>query len=251
MTAASGVEGLVAIVTGGASGIGAECAALLADRGAQVAVLDRSIEGVPADLLGVPCDVTDRDSVDGAVSAVLERFGRLDVVVNNAGIGAVGTIEESTEETWRSVLDVNVIGIARVSAAALPALRDSGAASIVNLCSVAATSGLPQRAVYSASKGAVHALTLAMATDHVTDGVRVNCVNPGTVHTGFVEKNLRAFADPEAELDALNRRQPIGRMITVREVAEAVLFLAGRTASSITGTALAVDGGMDTLRVRR
>ncbi|QHC61049.1 SDR family oxidoreductase [Rathayibacter sp. VKM Ac-2760] len=251
MTAHSGVEGLVAIVTGGASGIGAECAALLAERGAEVAVLDRSVDTVDPGLFAVTCDVTDRASVDTAIALVLERFGRLDIVVNNAGIGAVGTVEESDEDTWRRVLDVNVVGVARISAAALPALRASDSASIVNLCSVASTSGLPQRAVYSASKAAVYGLTLAMATDHVDDGVRVNCVNPGTVHTGFVDQNLRAFADPDAELQALNRRQPIGRMITVREVAEAVVFLAGRTASSITGTSLAVDGGMDTLRVRR
>ncbi|MCJ1697761.1 SDR family oxidoreductase [Rathayibacter caricis] len=246
----SALDGLIAIVTGGASGIGAECASLLFERGVRVAVLDRDVDSVPADLFGVHCDVTDRASVDAAIASVVGGFGGLDILVNNAGIGAVGTVEESTEETWQRVLDVNVVGVARVSAAALPALRRSSSASIVNMCSVAATSGLPQRAVYGASKAAVHGLTMAMATDHVREGIRVNCVNPGTVHTGFVDANLRSFDDPAAELEALNRRQPIGRMITTREVAEAVAFLAGRGSSSITGASLAVDGGMASLRVR-
>ena len=120
-------------------------------------------------------------------------------MVNNAGISAVGTVEDLSDEDWSRVLDVNVVGIARVSAAAMPHLRDSDAAAIVNTCSIAALNGLPQRALYAASKGAVLALTFAMATDHVAEGIRVNCVCPGTVHTGFVDRLLATFPDPEKE----------------------------------------------------
>ena len=122
--------------------------------------------------------------------------GGLDILVNNAGIGAAGTVEDNPDEQWHRVLDVNVVGIARVTRAALPHLRASRHAAIVNTCSIAATAGLPQRALYSASKGAVLALTLAMAADHVREGIRVNCVNPGTVDTPWVGRLLAAADDP-------------------------------------------------------
>jgi len=240
-------EGLVGLVTGGASGIGAAIVAELRARGATIAVLD--VEDSPADD-HIRCDVSDRAQVESAVGAVLERHGRLDIVVNNAGISAVGTVEENDDAEWRRVLDVNVVGMARVSAAALPALRRSPAAAIVNLCSIAALNGLPQRALYSASKGAVLALTYAMATDHVREGVRVNAVSPGTVHTAFVDRMLRGFADPEAERAALDARQATGRMVTPEEVATAVAYLASPRSGSTTGTALEVDGGVTHLRVR-
>ena len=240
-------EGLVGLVTGGASGIGAAIVAELRARGATVAVLD--VEHSP-DADHVACDVTDRTQVEAAVRAVLDRHGRLDIVVNNAGISAVGTVEENDDDEWRRVLDVNVVGMARVSAAALPALRRSPAAAIVNLCSIAALNGLPQRALYSASKGAVLALTYAMATDHVREGIRVNAVSPGTVHTAFVDRMLRGFDDPEGERAALDARQATGRMVTPEEVATAVAYLASPRSGSTTGTALEVDGGVTHLRVR-
>ena len=193
----------------------------------------------------VRCDVTDRAQVDAAVQAVLARHGRLDIVVNNAGIAAVGTVEDNDDAEWHRVLDVNVVGMARVSAAALPALRRSPAAAIVNVCSIAALNGLPQRALYSASKGAVLALTFAMATDHVREGIRVNAVSPGTVHTAFVDRMLQQFDDPAAERAALDARQATGRMVTPEEVAGAVAYLASPRSGSTTGTALEVDGGRD------
>ncbi|MGF6882870.1 2-keto-3-deoxy-L-fuconate dehydrogenase [Nocardia sp. GAS34] len=254
--AASGeFGGRVAAVTGGASGIGAAVAAELARRGASVVVLDLVTDGVPAGLDRQPCDVTDSTSVRAAIEAVERRHGRLDILVNNAGIGAQGTVEDNDESEWQRVLDVNVTGIARVSAAALPLLRKTAAASgesaaIVNTCSIAATAGLPQRALYSASKGAVLALTRAMAADHVREGIRVNCVNPGTVDTPWVGRLLDAAADPDAERRALAARQPTGRLVTAREVAVAVCYLAGPLADATTGTALAVDGGMQGLRLR-
>lgn len=249
MTAAE-FDGLVAVVTGGASGIGLATAQTLAERGATVAVLDRSIDGLPEPLVGFTGDVSDRASVEAAVAAIGERLGGIDIVVNNAGISAVGTVEENDDAEWARVLDINVVGMARVTAASLPWLRRSAAASVVNLCSVAALNGLPQRALYSASKGAVLALTYAMATDHIGEGVRVNCVSPATVATPFVERMLQGFADPAAERAALDARQATGRMVEPIEVAEAIAYLASPRSGSTTGTALEVDGGMTHLRVR-
>jgi 2-keto-3-deoxy-L-fuconate dehydrogenase len=244
------LDGYRAIVTGGASGIGLATATMLAERGARVACLDLKPGGLPEPLLGFTADVGDDASVRSAVEAVTTAFGGLDILVNNAGIGAQGTIESNTDDEWRHVLDVNVTGVARVTRAALPYLRTSAHAAIVNMCSIAATAGLPQRALYSASKGAVLSLTLAMAADHVTEGIRVNCVNPGTTDTPWVRRLLDKAPDPDAELTALQARQPTGRLVTAAEVAAAVAYLAGPQSTATTGTVLAVDGGMHGLRLR-
>jgi NAD(P)-dependent dehydrogenase (short-subunit alcohol dehydrogenase family) len=242
-------DGMVALVTGGASGIGAATADLLAERGARVAVLDLDPDAAGDRHLRLACDVADRASVDRAVARAAGDLGGLDVVVNNAGIGAQGDVAANDDAEWARVLDVNVVGIARVTRAALPHLRRSGRAAVVNTCSVAAVLGLPNRALYAASKGAVLALTLAMAADHVGDGIRVNCVTPGTVETPWVGRLLAAAGDPEAELAALRARQPLGRLVTAGEVAAAIAYLAGPLAGATTGTALAVDGGMAGLRL--
>lgn len=243
-------EGLTAIVTGGASGIGLATALAFADRGARVAVLDLKPENLDARLAGFVADVSDRASVDAAVAAVVERFGGIDIVVNNAGVSAIGTVEEVPDEDWARVLNINVTGMARVTAAALPHLRRSQHAAIVNLCSIGALNGLPRRALYNASKGAVLALTYAMATDHVAEGIRVNAVSPGTVFTPFVANYLTTFDDPVAERAALDARQATGRMVAPEEVAGAILYLASPASGSTTGTALEVDGGVTHLRVR-
>src|SRR5665811_1910834 len=177
--------------TGGASGIGLATAKLLAERGARVAVLDIAPNELPDGIDGIVCDVTSRETIAAAIQTIRDQLGGLDILVNNAGISAVGTVEDNDDAEWARVLDVNVIGMARVTAAALPLLRASDAAAVVNLCSIAALNGLPQRAVYGASKGAVLALTFAMATDHVRAGIRVNCVSPGTVDTPFVNRMLQ------------------------------------------------------------
>ncbi|MFD6311320.1 SDR family NAD(P)-dependent oxidoreductase [Streptomyces nigra] len=246
----SDFEGLTALVTGGASGIGRATADLLAERGARVAVLDLDPSSVDKPLLAYRADVTDDTSVRAAVADAVAALGGLDVLVNNAGVGAQGTVEDNDDTEWHRVLDVNVLGMVRVARAALPLLRASAHAAIVNTCSVAATAGLPQRALYSASKGAVHALTLAMAADHVREGVRVNCVNPGTVDTPWVGRLLDAAPDPAAERAALEARQPTGRLVSAAQVAGAIAYLASPLSGATTGTALAVDGGMQGLRLR-
>jgi 2-keto-3-deoxy-L-fuconate dehydrogenase len=244
------MRGLKALVTGGASGIGRAAAELLRERGAAVAVVDRA-GGGPDGVLFLQADVTDVAAVRAAVDEAAGRLGGLDIVVNNAGVGAQGTVADNDDDEWRRVFDVNVLGMVRVARAALPHLRRSSHAAIVNTCSVAATAGLPNRALYSATKGAVYSLTLAMAADHVAEGIRVNCVCPGTADTPWVQRLLDAAEDPEAERAALDARQPMGRLVSAAEVAEAIAYLAAPESASTTGTALAVDGGMQGLRLRR
>ncbi|MGW2418726.1 SDR family NAD(P)-dependent oxidoreductase [Streptomyces sp. NPDC001709] len=246
----SDFEGLKALVTGGASGIGRATADLLAARGARVAVLDRDTTGVDKPLLAHQADVTDDASVRAAVERAADDLGGLDVLVNNAGIGAQGTVEDNDDAEWRHVFDVNVLGMVRAARAALPYLRRSAHGAIVNTCSIAATAGLPQRALYSATKGAVYSLTLAMAADHVREGIRVNCVNPGTADTPWIGRLLDTAPDPAAERAALEARQPTGRLVSAAEVAGAIAYLASPLSGATTGTALAVDGGMQGLRLR-
>ncbi|MCX5231543.1 SDR family NAD(P)-dependent oxidoreductase [Streptomyces sp. NBC_00233] len=245
------LAGLRAVVTGGASGIGLAVARLLDTQGAAVAVLDLDPAATPDTLTALRADVADDTSVREAVAAAAATLGGIDILVNNAGIGAAGTVEDNPDDQWHTVLDVNLLGVVRTTRAALPHLRRSEHAAVVNICSIAATAGLPQRALYSASKGAVLSLTLAMAADHVREGIRVNCVNPGTVDTPWVARLLDAAADPEAERAALSARQPTGRLVGADEVAAAVVYLASPAAASVTGTALAVDGGMAGLRLRQ
>ncbi|MDJ0457420.1 SDR family oxidoreductase [Arthrobacter sp. NQ7] len=245
-----GFAGLKAVITGGASGIGAAAAKLLQERGASVAVLDLNPDQAPAGIKAIHCDVSDDASVRQAIEEAAQQLGGIDVVANNAGVGAQGTIEANDDDEWHRVFDINVLGMVRVSRAALPYLRQSEHAAIVNTCSVAATAGLPQRALYSATKGAVLSLTLAMAADHLQEGIRVNCVNPGTADTPWVGRLLSAAADPEAERAALEARQPHGRLVSPEEIAAAIAYLASPFAGSTTGVDLAVDGGMQALRLR-
>lgn len=243
-------DGLVAAVTGGASGIGAAVVREFMVQGAQVAVLDLDPSGAEQHALALRTDVSDDASVRAAVAQILSTLGRLDVLVNNAGIGAQGTVADNDDAEWWRVLDINLLGMVRTSRAALPALRRSPAASIVNTGSIAATAGLPQRALYSASKGAVLALTRAMAADHLHEGIRVNCVNPGTADTPWIDRLLERSDDPAAERAALHARQPHGRLVSPDEVAGAVAYLASPRSGSTTGTTIAVDGGMQDLRLR-
>jgi 2-keto-3-deoxy-L-fuconate dehydrogenase len=248
----TGFDGLVAVVTGGSSGIGAACVAEFTARGARVGILDLNPPSVQSDrVLAVKADVSDGIGLDAAMAKVAVEFGGIDILVNSAGISAVGDVAANSDPEWARVLDINVVGVARASRAALPYLRRSDHAAIVNLSSIAANAGLVQRALYSASKGAVHALTLAMAADLVGVGVRVNCVAPGTVDTPWVARLLASAPDPAAEKAQLAARQPTGRLVKAEEVAAAIVYLASPSAGATTGASLAVDGGMSGLRLPR
>lgn len=237
-----------ALVTGGASGIGAAIANLLSREGADVTLLDL----VPSDSNHhwEKCDVADSTSVNAAVVGAVEKMGRLDIVVNNAGIGAQGDVTGNSDAEWSRAWDVNVAGMARVARAALPYLRRSPAASITNTASVAAMAGLPQRVLYSATKGAVMAMTKAMAADHVREGIRVNCVAPGTADTPWIQRLLDQADDPSEERAALEARQPHQRLVSAEEVARAIAYLADPENRSSVGVCLPVDGGMEALRLR-
>ncbi|MEV8516261.1 SDR family oxidoreductase [Dactylosporangium sp. NPDC051484] len=244
-------EGVRALVTGGASGIGLATASHLRSLGATVAVLDRQSPPEESGIFTVLAELGDGDAVKRSVDLVARQLGGLDVLINNAGIGAQGTVEDNDDAQWHHVFDINVLGIVRATRAALPHLRASQHAAIVNTCSIAATLGLPQRALYSASKGAVLALTRAMAADLVGEGIRVNAVNPGTADTPWVERLLNSAVQPHDERIQLEARQPHGRLVSSDEVARAIAYLAAPTSGSTTGAALAVDGGMTGLRVRQ
>ena len=235
-----------AIITGGSSGIGLATATLMLEQGYVVASLDLNApnnEGVHY----IRTDVGDSTSVSAAIEQATEVLGGIDVVVNSAGISSAGPVDANTDEEWELSLNVNVIGIARVCRAALPYLRDSDSASIVNLASIASHMGLANRVLYGATKGAVMAMTLDMATDFLSDGIRVNAVAPGTADTPWVARLLAQAADPVEARRSLEARQPIGRLVTAEEVAFAICYLADPRASSTTGTILDVDGGMHRL----
>jgi 2-keto-3-deoxy-L-fuconate dehydrogenase len=244
-------EGMSAVVTGGASGIGRATVEELVSRGAKVASLDLRPAPPTRGVEEITADVGDDQSTRAAVEHAADLLGGIDLVINNAGIGAHGTVEESPDEEFLRVFQVNVLGIVHTSRAALPHLRRAEHPAIVNTCSVAAWTGLQKRAAYSASKGAVQALTLAMAADHVREGIRVNCVNPGTADTPWVQRLLAAASDPEVERAALEARQPMGRLVTAQEVANAICYLASPRSGSTTGTLLGVDGGTHTLVITR
>ena len=242
-------EGLVAIVTGAGSGIGLEVAKQLSAYGAKVFGFDVNQGQMSPYATFIKCDIADANSVNEAFMEFKKLSNNLDVLINNAGIGSLTTVEKETDEIWLKVLNINVVGTARVSRMAIPLLRKSKNASIVNTASVAAIDGIPNRAAYSASKGAVLSLTLAMATDHLVDGIRVNAVNPGTTDTPWVKRLLDQSTDAKAAKSALEARQPMGRLVSPDEIANAIIFLASPKQAAVTGTSLNVDGGLHSLRI--
>jgi NAD(P)-dependent dehydrogenase (short-subunit alcohol dehydrogenase family) len=241
--------GLTAIITGAGSGIGLEVAKGLKERGVNVYGFDVNEGQMGSVATFIKCDIGDASSVETAFAEFRTVSNKLDILVNNAGIGSLTTVEKETDEVWHKVLNINVVGIARVSRLAIPLLRQSKHAAIVNTASVAAIDGIPNRAAYSASKGAVLALTLAMATDHLSDGIRVNAVNPGTTDTPWVKRLLDQADDAKVAKIALEARQPMGRLVSPSEIASAIIFLASPVQASITGTSLNVDGGLHSLRI--
>ncbi len=243
------LKGRVAVVTGAASGIGQAIAKTLLELGVIVGALDRNTDGIPDGCCTLLADVRDHDAVTHAVTQFAEKHGRIDILVNNAGVSFVGTIEQGSEQDWMRVLDINLLGQMRVMRAALPFLRQSDAASVISMSSCTATNGIPERALYSASKGAVHSMTLAMATDLLAENIRVNCISPATVDTPFMTELANRATDPVAKRRTFNERQPTGKMVDPAELGFAVAYLASPLSGSTTGTTLVLDGGMGTLRI--
>ena len=242
-------DGLVALVTGGASGIGEATARELAARGASVWVLDRTPIPGSDGVRGLVGDLTADGDLASAISTIERESGRLDVLINNAGMSAVGDITANDRDEWHQVLDVNVVSVARLTALALPLLRKSPYPSVVNVSSFGALMGVRNRAVYCASKGAIDALTLAMAADHLADRIRVNAVAPGTADTPWIQRLIANAADPAAETANLQGRQPMGKLVTAEEIAWAICYLASPRAGSTTATILPVDAGITGIKV--
>lgn len=244
-------DGNVAIVTGGASGIGSATVRRLLERGARVAVFDRDRLATNADgFVSEAVDVRDQQALTDATARVVERWGRLDILVNSAGIGAAGTILDNDEDEWRRVFDINMMGTVRAIRAALPHLIAAQPSSVVNVASAVALTGFAKRALYTASKGSIVALTRAMAADHIADGVRFNAVCPGTTETPWIQRLMDAAGDAEGERVRLEARQPHGRLVSADEVADAILYLANPGAQSTNGVVLSVDAGIQALYVR-
>lgn len=235
------------LVSGGSSGIGAAVVELFAHHGVSAVILDRHPPESGADGPFVQCDLMSSSATEAAVARAIELLDGLDVVVNCAGVGAQGDISTVTAEDWSVVLGVNVIGAAAVIQFAWSALIDSPYGAIVNISSVAAITGLVNRVAYTASKGAVSAMTRALAADGIAHGIRANSVCPGTTDTPWVRRLLAQASDPDGEMSALQARQPHGRLVRPQEVAEAVLMLASPLTASITGTEVVVDGGLSSL----
>lgn len=242
-------DGRIAVVTGAGSGIGLQVAKRLVADGATVYGFDLNEGGLAGVGTFISCDVSSEQSVTDAIATLHTHTAHVDILVNNAGVGAVGSVVDSPPEEWEKVFSVNVFGTARVTRLMHPLLVKGSDPVIVNTCSVASTTGIPKRAAYSSSKGALEALTRACAADFLEDGIRVNGVNPGTADTPWVQRLLDQTADPVGERARLEARQPIGRLVSADEVAHAIVYLADARSGSTTGTILSVDGGMASLRL--
>ncbi|HEX5505684.1 MAG TPA: glucose 1-dehydrogenase [Thermomicrobiales bacterium] len=245
------LAGRRAIVTGAGSGIGRAIAARYVAEGARVVVadVDEAAAATVAAELGAGAtarrvDVTSATEVRAAVEWAVATWGGLDVMVNNAGVGVAATTPETTEEDWQRVVDVCLKGTFLGMKYAIPALRAAGGGAIVNMASVAALVGVADRAAYCAAKGGVVALTRAAAVDHVAEGVRINCIAPGTVDTPWVRRITAGYPDPEAARAAMRARQPHGRLVTPEEIAAMAAYLASDEAGSVVGAVMIVDGGM-------
>jgi NAD(P)-dependent dehydrogenase (short-subunit alcohol dehydrogenase family) len=244
----------VCLVTGGGSGIGRATCELFAREGARLAIVDRDEASAAATAeacagpgeapLVLRADVAKSADSRGMIEATVTHFGRLDVLVNNAGYGILGTVVETSEEDWNALMAVNVTGVFLACRNAIPLMAGQGGGAIVNVASVVSSIGIPNRAAYCASKGAVASLTRAMALDHVADGIRVNAVAPGTIRSAYFDALLAKADDPEGLLAHLEGRQPFKRMGTPAEIATGILYLACDESSFCTGTILTIDGGM-------
>ena len=245
------LEGKRAVVTGAGAGIGRSIALRLASEGARVALADvdeEAAERVASEIDGETLvrrtDVTRAEEVEELVASAVEAWGGLDVMVNNAGVGVAATVVDTTEEDYERVMDVCVRGTLLGMKYAIPAIRDAGGGSVINMSSVAALVGITDRAVYSAAKGAILSMTRAAAIDHVGEGVRVNCIAPGTVDTPWIDRITSGYDDPEEARAKMQARQPHSRFVTPEEIAAMAAYLASDEAASCIGACMIVDGGV-------
>jgi NAD(P)-dependent dehydrogenase (short-subunit alcohol dehydrogenase family) len=244
----------VCLITGGASGIGKATCLLFAREGALLSVADKhksatesvasDCSGIGAKAIAIEVDVARASDVKRMIERTISTFGRLDVLVNNAGYGIAGSVTETDEDAWDELMAVNVRGVFLCTKYAIPVMRAGGGGTIVNTSSVVASIGIRNRAAYCASKGAVAALTRAVAIDHVADGIRCNAIAPGTIDTPYFDDILRKSPDPAAARRGLEVRQILGRLGTPEEIAAGMLFLASDESRFATGSILTIDGGM-------
>ena len=244
------LEGKVAIITGAGVGIGEATARLFAKEGAQIVCNDistsvssvvESIVSAGGQCISVIADVSNTDAAKHIITETIETYGRLDILVNNAGIVIPGRVDDTNPEDWNRTMEVNVRGPFLLSKFSIPHLKETHG-TIIHVASAVALMGAKDRAAYTASKGAVVALTRAMAVDYMDDQIRVNCICPGTTDTPSLADRLSAFPDPEAARQQFIQRQPLGRFGKPEEIAEGILYLA--VAEFCTGSILSVDGGM-------
>lgn len=245
------IKGRVAWVSGGGSGIGEAAATLLAEEGAKVAVVDVDEKAArrvaePIRGLAIGCDVSDEVQVRASIEATVKKFGRLDVVVNNAGIVDILALHESTVAQWDRLMAVNVRSIFLSTKYALPHLRAAGRGYIVNVGSISSFVGQALTPAYTTSKHAVLGLTRSIALDYAADGVRCNCVCPGITDTPLLRKHMGAGGDAEAALRQRLKRVPMGVALSPREVAKAILYFSCEDSAGVTGTSLVIDCGYTT-----
>jgi NAD(P)-dependent dehydrogenase (short-subunit alcohol dehydrogenase family) len=245
------LRGKRAIVTGAGSGIGRAIALRLAGEGAKVVISDVDkvaakavAREVGGETLVRKTDVSNSGEVEALVGTAIDEWDGLDVMVNNAGRGVAGTSTDTSEEDYERVMDVCLKGTFFGMKHAIPAIKDSGGGSVINMSSVAALVGIPDRAVYSAAKGAILSITRAAAIDHVEEGVRVNCIAPGTVDTPWIGRITAGYDDPEEARANMQGRQPHGRFVTPEEIAAMAAYLASDESASTIGACMVVDGGV-------
>jgi NAD(P)-dependent dehydrogenase (short-subunit alcohol dehydrogenase family) len=248
------LQNKTAIITGAAVGIGAASASLFASEGAQIVAVDvnrellnrlaTQLEKAGANCLAVPADVSQRSDVESVLRSALQKFGRIDILFNNAGIVPTGKLEETSEEQWDRAMAINVKSIYLFCHAVIPGMKAQGGGVILNTASATALRAVVDRACYTATKAAVIGLTKSMAVDYVRDNIRVNCLCPGTVDTPSLAGRIAAFADPDQARDNFIARQPMGRFGTAEEIAHAALYLVSPESDFVTGVAFPIDGGL-------